>query len=266
MQTRHVSEVEVKRPPAIRFDIFSLFPGIFTGPFSESIIKRAQERGLIDVGLHDIREWAEDRHRTVDDTPYGGGAGMVLKAPPIVSAVEDVLQEDLTATQILVMSAGGRLFTQETAERLSRQARIAIICGRYEGIDERAIELLGAEPISVGDFVLTGGELPAAVIVDAVTRLIPGVIDAASVTEESHDEGLVEYPHYTRPPSFRDRDIPAVLLSGHHAEIARWRHEQSLRRTVRYRPDLIDRGLFTERDQEIIADELSRMGGQPSVS
>ena len=252
--------------PTIRFDIFSLFPSIFAGPFTESIVKRAQERGLVAVGLHDIRDWAEDRHRTVDDTPYGGGAGMVLKAPPIVMSVEAILQDSLAETRILAMSAGGRLFTQSLAEELVLQPRIAIICGRYEGIDERAIDILGAESISVGEFVLTGGELPAAVIVDAVTRLIPGVIDAASVAEESHDEGLVEYPHYTRPPSFRGLDVPSVLLTGHHAQIARWRHEQSLRRTVRFRPDLLELVSLSESDQEIIAAELGQTTNQLPAS
>jgi tRNA (guanine37-N1)-methyltransferase len=261
-----VSDSETKGAPAVRFDIFSLFPGIFIGPLSESIIKRAQERWLVEVGLHDIRDWADDRHRTVDDTPYGGGAGMVLKAPPVVSAVEAVLQDSFAETRILAMSAGGQLFTQSMAEELALQPRIAIICGRYEGIDERAIEILGAETVSVGDFVLTGGELPAAIIVDAVTRLIPGVIDAASVTEESHDEGLVEYPHYTRPPSFRGLDVPQVLLSGHHAQIAHWRHEQSLRRTIRFRPDLIELSNLSESDQKIVADELGQAGRQPPAS
>ena len=257
---------KLKRAPAVRFDIFSLFPGIFTGPLSESIVKRGQERGLVEIGLHDIRDWADDRHRTVDDTPYGGGAGMVLKAPPVVSAVEAILQGSLADTRILAMSAGGRLFTQSMAEELARQPRIAIVCGRYEGIDERAIDILGAESVSVGDFVLTGGELPAAVIVDAVTRLIPGVIDAASVTEESHDEGLVEYPHFTRPPSFRGLDVPQVLLSGHHAQIARWRHEQSLRRTIRFRPDLIELSNLSESDQKIVADELGQASSQLPAS
>jgi tRNA (guanine37-N1)-methyltransferase len=261
-----VSDQVTAGSPAVRFDIFSLFPNIISGPFTESIIKRAQERGLIEVGLHDIRHWADDRHRTVDDTPYGGGAGMVLKAPPVVSAVEAVLQDSLADTRILVMSAGGRLFTQSMAEELAHRPRIAIICGRYEGIDERAIDILEAESVSVGDFVLTGGELPAAVIVDAVTRLIPGVIDAASVTEESHDEGLVEYPHYTRPPSFRGLDVPPVLLTGHHAQIARWRHEQSLRRTVRFRPDLLERINLSESDQKIIADEVGQASNQLPAS
>jgi tRNA (guanine37-N1)-methyltransferase len=240
----------------LRFDIFTIFPGIFTGPLDESIVKRARERGLIEVAVHDIREWATDRHRTVDDTPYGGGAGMVMMAPPIVTAVEETIGEHLNGTRVLAMSAGGRLFTQAMAEQLATSPRIAIICGRYEGIDDRAIQLLDAEEISIGDYVLTGGELAAAVIVDAVSRLIPGVIDAASVAEESHRERLVEYPHYTRPPVYRELEVPAVLLSGHHAEIARWRREQALRRTARLRPDLIDLDAMSPAEREIVEQDL----------
>jgi tRNA (guanine37-N1)-methyltransferase len=230
---------ETPRLPVIRFDVFTLFPGIFSGPLDESILRRAQDRGLVAIETHDIRHWATDRHRTVDDAPYGGGAGMVMMAPPIVAAVEETLGGDHSAARVLAMSAGGRLFDQSLADELARYQRIAIICGRYEGIDERAIQVLNAEEISIGDYVVTGGELPALVIVDAVTRLVPGVIDAASVTEESHQERLVEYPHYTRPSVFRGLAVPTVLLSGHHAEIARWRREQALLRTARLRPDLL---------------------------
>ena len=246
--------------PIARFDVFTLFPGIFSGPLDESILRRAQDRGLVQVAIHDIREWAQDRHRTVDDTPYGGGAGMVMMAPPIVSAVEDVLGAERVSTRILVMSAGGRLFNQAMAEDLAESPRTAIVCVRYEGIDDRAIQILGAEEVSIGDFVLTGGELAATVIIDAVARLIPGVIDAASAVEESHHERLVEYPHFTRPASFRGLEVPAVLLSGHHAEIARWRREQAIQRTARLRPDLLDWDALTASEREIarqaIGDEL----------
>jgi tRNA (guanine37-N1)-methyltransferase len=239
----------------VSFDVFTLFPGIFSGPLDESILRRAQERGLVSVAIHDIRRWTLDRHRTADDTPYGGGAGMVMMAPPIVAAVEATLGDALGRTRILAMAAGGRLFTHRMAEELAASRRIAIACGRYEGIDERALEILNAEPVSIGDYVLTGGELPALVIIEAVARLVPGVIEAASVAEESHRGGLVEYPHYTRPPSFRGLDVPPVLLSGHHAEIARWRHEQSLRRTARYRPDLLRWVDLTPEDREIAEQE-----------
>jgi tRNA (guanine37-N1)-methyltransferase len=241
--------------PVVQFDIFTLFPGIFAGPLDESIVRRARDRGIVQIDIHDIRDWANDRHRTVDDTTYGGGAGMVMMAPPIVSAVEAILGPKLIGTRVLVMSAGGRLFNQSLAEELAASAQIAIICGRYEGIDYRAIEILGAEEISIGDYVLTGGELAASVIVDAVTRLVPGVIDAASVTEESHHEGLLEYPQFTRPPVFRDLAVPPVLLTGHHAEIRRWRREQSLRRTAHLRPDLLDLESLSDQEREIVESE-----------
>lgn len=243
--------------PSLHIDIFTLFPGIFAGPLDESILRRAQARGLVKIDVHDIRDWAVDRHRTVDDTTYGGGAGMVLMAPPIVSAVEATLGGEMTSTRVLVMSAGGWLFGHSLAWELAASSRIAIVCGRYEGIDHRAIQILGAEEISIGDYVLTGGELAACVVVDAVTRLIPGVIDAASVAEESHRERLVEYPQYTRPPVFRDFAVPPVLLSGHHAEIARWRREQSLRRTARLRPDLLDLESLPLAERKIVERELA---------
>lgn len=226
-------------PPCIRFDVFTLFPAMFAGPFDVSILQRARDRGLVEIHVHDIRNWTTDRHRTADDTPYGGGAGMVMTAPPLVAAVEDVLGEDLPHARVALMSAGGRLFRQEIARELATHRRIALLCGHYEGIDERAGEILGADPISVGDYVLTGGELAAMIVVDAVARLVPGVIDAASIAEESHVEGLVEYPHYTRPAVFRGIAVPNVLLSGHHAHIAAWRRQQAIERTARRRPDLV---------------------------
>jgi tRNA (guanine37-N1)-methyltransferase len=240
----------------LRFDVFTLFPGIFAGPLDESILRRAQERGLVAVAIHDVREWTTDRHRTADDTPYGGGAGMVMMAPPIVAAVESVLGEDTADVRVLAMSAGGRLFSQAMVEELAEASRVAIICGRYEGIDERALTILGAEPVSIGDYVLTGGELAALVIVDAVTRLLPGAIEAASIAEESHRGGLLEYPHYTRPASFRGLDVPPVLLSGHHAEIARWRRAEALRRTARFRPELIRWDALTAAERKIVEEVL----------
>lgn len=245
------------RSPLLRFDLFTLFPGIFAGPLDESILRRARDRGIVEIDIHDIRDWSADRHRTVDDTTYGGGAGMVMMAPPIVSAVEAILGANLAQTRVLVMSAGGRLFDQPTAEGLAAGTRIAIVCGRYEGIDDRAVDILGAEEISIGDYVLTGGELAACVVIDAVTRLVPGVIDAASVAEESHRERLLEYPQFTRPPVYRERAVPPVLLSGHHAEIARWRREQSLRRTARLRPDLLDLETLSPLEREIVEQELA---------
>lgn len=215
----------------LRFSIFTLFPEMFGGPFGESIIRRAIDAGLIEIAIYDLRDWTHDRHRTADDRPYGGGAGMVLMAPPIVEGVEDVLGD--RPARVLITSAGGRTFDQLLASELAAEPEIVLVCGHYEGIDARAGELVGAEEISIGNYVLTGGELPAMVIVDAVTRLIPGVIDDASVIEESHQDGLVEYPHYTRPAEYRGLSVPPVLLSGHHAEIAAWRRQQSLMRTWR---------------------------------
>jgi tRNA (guanine37-N1)-methyltransferase len=215
----------------LRFSIFTLFPEMFSGPFDESIIRRAIDAGLVRIDIHDIRTWTYDRHRTADDRPYGGGAGMVLMAPPIVEGVEAMLGD--TRVRVLVTSAGGRQFDQRFAQELVAEPEIVVICGHYEGIDARVEELLGAEEISIGDYVLTGGELPAMVIVDAVTRLIPGVIDEASTAEESYQEGLVEYPQYTRPAAYRGLAVPPVLLSGHHAEIAAWRRAQAEARTRR---------------------------------
>lgn len=215
----------------LRFSIFTLFPEMFAGPFGESIIRRAIDAGLVEIAIYDLRGWTHDRHRTADDRPYGGGAGMVLMAPPIVEGVEDVLGG--RSARVLMTSAGGRTFDQMLANELVAEPEIVLVCGHYEGIDARAGELLGAEEISIGNYVLTGGELPAMVIVDAVTRLIPGVIDDASTIEESYQDGLVEYPHYTRPAEYRGLSVPPVLLSGHHAEIAAWRRQQSLERTAR---------------------------------
>lgn len=243
--------------PGPRFDVFTLFPGIFTGPLDESILRRAQDRGLISVLLHDIRTWTTDRHRTADDTPYGGGAGMVMMAPPVVSAVEETLQDALAETRILVMSAGGRPFTQSVAHELALSQRIALVCGRYEGIDARAIEVLKAEEISIGDYVLTGGELAAAIVIDAVTRLVPGVIEAASIADESFQAALLEYPHYTRPREFRGLQVPDVLLNGNHAAINRWRRHQALRKTARVRPELLAQ-LELTRDEEQFVSELLR--------
>lgn len=225
----------------LRVDVFTLFPEMFAGPFDESIIKRARAADQVEIAVHDIRDWTHDRHHTADDTPYGGGAGMVMMAPPIVDAVESVLGDDLPRTRIIIMSAAGRLFRQETAHDLAAAGRVALICGHYEGIDDRVASILNAEELSIGDYVLTGGELPAMVVTDAVVRLIPGVIDAASVAEESHsgDEPLVEYPHYTRPVEYRGHRVPDILISGHHANIAAWRHAEARRRTEERRPDLL---------------------------
>jgi tRNA (guanine37-N1)-methyltransferase len=228
----------------MRFDIFTIFPGIFSGPFDESIVRRAIDRGLLEIALHDIREHGVGRHRAVDDTPYGGGAGMVMAAPPLFASIETALGDALAETPVILMSPSGEPFTQQIARELSEMPRIALVCGRYEGVDQRVRDHLISRELSIGDYVLTGGELAAAVIVDVVARLVPGVIEADSLEEESFSDGLLEYPHYTRPASFRGWEVPPVLVSGHHAEIARWRHEQALALTRERRPDLL-----ADRDQ-----------------
>jgi len=244
---------EVATAAPLRIDIFTLFPAMFEGPFSESILKRGQAAGLLDLRRHEIRDWALDRHRTTDDSPYGGGAGMVMKAPPIVAAVEATLGQDLGQTPVILLSAGGHRFDQTMAEMLATRPRIALICGHYEGVDERVVDVLGATELAIGDYVLTGGELAAMVVVDAVCRLVPGVIKAASVEEESHAAGLIEYPHYTRPVSFRGQPVPPLLLSGNHGEIARWRREQAILRTARRRPDLLASADLTEAERTLVA-------------
>ncbi|HUZ00896.1 MAG TPA: tRNA (guanosine(37)-N1)-methyltransferase TrmD [Thermomicrobiaceae bacterium] len=237
----------------MQFDVFTIFPGIFDGPLSESIIKRARERGLVSIDLHDMRDWATGRHRSVDDYPYGGGAGMVMMAPPVVSAVESVLGDELERVPILVMSPSGEVLTQRIADELATHARLAIVCGRYEGIDERVHAILRTRELSIGDFVLSGGELAAAVVIDVVTRLIPGVIQAESTAEESHTAGLLEYPQFTRPPEFRGIVVPDVLLSGHHGQIATWRRQQALCRTRARRPDLLAGAELSKTDQRLLA-------------
>jgi tRNA (guanine37-N1)-methyltransferase len=224
----------------MRFDVFTIFPGIFYGPLDESILRRAIDRGIVKVAIHDIRDHAAGRHRQVDDASYGGGPGMVMMAPPIFEAVEATLGDVLRDTPIILMSPSGELFNQRIAYELSAAPRVALICGRYEGVDQRVRDHLVTRELSIGDYVVTGGELAAAVIIDAVTRLLPGVIDAESLTEESHGGGLLEYPQYTRPAEYRGWAVPEVLLSGHHAQIRAWRRAQAEALTRRRRPDLLD--------------------------
>lgn len=234
----------------MQFDILTLFPGMFAGAFEESIIKRARESGLVTITLHNVRDYATGRHKVTDDTPYGGGGGMIMKPEPIFAAAEAVLADEIKTTPIILLTPKGRLFSQTVARELARYPRLLLICGRYEGVDERVHQHLATEEISIGDYVLSGGEIPAMVIVDAVTRLLPGVLGDPSATfEDSHAEGLLEYPHFTRPPVFRGHAVPDVLLSGHHAEITRWRRQEALRRTWELRPDLLPSAHLTEEDQ-----------------
>ena len=221
----------------MRVDILTLFPGMFVGPFDESMLKRARESSALELNLVDIRDFAADRHRTVDDTPYGGGPGMVMKPGPIFAAVEAVRSPD---SRVILLSPQGRLFEQAMAVELSTLPHLVLICGHYEGVDERVREHLVDDELSIGDYVLTGGELAAMVVVDAVGRLLPGVLGAGeSIVEESHSSGLLEYPQYTRPAEFRGWRVPDILLSGNHAEIARWRRRRALERTRERRPDLL---------------------------
>lgn len=238
-------------------DIFTLFPEMFQGPFSESILKRAQEQGRLSIALHNIRAITTDKHHIVDDYPYGGGAGMVMKPEPIFAAVEAVYQ----GGPIILMSPQGRPFTQSIAHELAQEPRLVLICGHYEGVDERVREHLVTDEISIGDYVLTGGELAAMVIVDATSRLLPGVLGGEESTlEESHSNNLLEYPHYTRPPEFRGWRVPGILLSGHHANIARWRRKESLRRTRQRRPDLFAKLDLSGKEDQKIVKELDEEG------
>ena len=247
-------------------DVFTLFPEMFEGPLTESILKRAQETGALTIALHNPRDYTTDRHRTVDDTPYGGGGGMVMKTEPLVAAVRGVVPpgEDVP---VILMSPQGRRFEQSVAFELARLPRFALVCGHYEGVDERVRQTVITDEISIGDYVLTGGELAAMIVIDAVTRLLPGVLgDPTGAADDSHATGLLEYPHYTRPPEFEGLRVPEVLLSGHEANVARWRREQALRRTWQRRPDLLLSAPLTENDRQFLLtlarEEIARRGEQ----
>lgn len=235
------------------FDVFTIFPDGLKPYLEISILQRAVKNGLLDVHLHDIRDWTTDRHHTTDDTPYGGGGGMVMKCEPVFTAVEDVLGAP-PACPVILMTPQGRTFTQKVAQELSAYPHLALLCGRYEGIDERIREHLITDQISIGDYVLTGGELPALVLIDAITRLIPGALgDPDGAQDDSFASGLLEYPHYTRPAEFRGWGVPDVLQSGNHAAIVRWRREQSLLRTLTKRPDLLEKFDLTPADRKFLA-------------
>src|SRR2546430_9884520 len=225
----------------MRIDVLTLFPKMFDSPFAESIVARARTAGKLELAIHDLRGWATDRHRTVDDVPYGGGAGMVFSPEPLATAIRALRSRG----HVVLVSAQGRLFDEAAARRLAALDHVVLIAGHYEGVDERVIEADVDEELSIGDYVLTGGEIPAMVVIDAVARLLPGVIDEASLREESHTAGLLEGPQYTRPPEFEGRKVPAVLLSGDHASIAKWRRAEAIRRTVERRPELIDAAELT---------------------
>lgn len=239
----------------MRFDIFTLFPGMFSGVFDDSILQRARENGRLEILLHDIRAFTHDKHHVTDETAYGGGGGMVMKPEPIFDAVETVLgTEPAARPPLILLTPQGRVFNTAIARDLAQQPRLALLCGRYEGIDDR-VRALVSDELSIGDYVLTGGEIPAMVVVDAVARFLPGVIgDPGAPHQDSHATGLLEYPHFTRPLEFRGMRVPDILVSGHHGQIERWRRQESLRRTLERRPDLLTRAALSENDKIFLRD------------
>ncbi len=246
--------MSVERSDALlRFDVVTLFPELFDAPLHTSVIGRAVERGILEVAVHDLREHGIGRHRVVDDAPYGGGAGMVMRPEPLFAAIEPLRTK---VAQVILLDPAGERLTDPLARELAAARHLVLVCGRYEGIDERARALADRE-VSIGDYVLTGGELPALVLIDAVGRLVPGVIEADSHESDSFSDGLLEGPHYTRPERFRDASVPPVLLSGHHGEVARWRRVEALRRTLARRPDLLVDAPLSDEDRAIL-DELRR--------
>lgn len=240
----------------MQIDILTLFPEMFEGPFSVSIIKRAREKGLININTINIRDFAHDKHRIVDDYPFGGGAGMVMKPEPVFEAVDYAKKESQGSPRVILLCPQGRVFDQETAKRLANENSLIFICGHYEGIDERVRETLVDEEISIGDFVLTGGELPAMVIIDALTRLIPGALgEEESFVTDSFYNGLLEYPQYTRPREYAGLTVPEILLSGDHEKIRKWRRLMSLKRTMARRPDLLQNIDLTKEDKALLESE-----------
>ncbi|MBK7455368.1 MAG: tRNA (guanosine(37)-N1)-methyltransferase TrmD [Anaerolineales bacterium] len=253
----------------MQFDVFTLLPEVFPSYLETSIIKRARERDLINVRVHNIRDYTHDKHHTTDDTPYGGGGGMVMKPEPVFEAIETVLGINPDPTQpeptsnipIILLTPQGRVFNQSIAQEFSQHPHIALVCGRYEGIDERIREHLVTDEISIGDYVLTGGELPALILIDAIARLLPDVLgDPTGAQDDSHATGLLEYPHYTRPPEFRGWKTPDILLTGDHAKIDRWRREQSLLRTFNKRPDMLEKVELNKQDRKFIESLKSKVG------
>ena len=245
----------------MQFEVFTLLPEVFPSYLDTSILKRARERGLITVNVHNIRDYTHDKHHTTDDQPYGGGGGMVMKPEPVFEAIETVLglasppsmPEVESNIPIILLTPQGRVFNQSIAKELSQYKKIALLCGRYEGIDERIRENLVTDQISIGDYVLTGGELPALILIDAVSRLLPDVLgDPTGAEDDSHAMGLLEYPHYTRPPEFRGNKVPDVLLSGDHKKIDKWRREQALLRTYQKRPDMLEKAELTKEDKKFV--------------
>jgi len=243
----------------LQIDILTLFPEMFQSPFSVGIFKRAIDHKLVGVNIHNIRDCTHDKHHTVDDYPYGGGAGMVLKPEPIFEAVESIkadisLKQGVDVLPVILLTPQGRLFSQEIALELSKHSHLILICGHYEGVDERVHEYLVTDEVSIGDYVLSGGELAAMVVIDAVVRLLPGVLGSeASPLDDSHATGLLEYPQYTRPPVYRGWSVSEVLLSGNHAQIAKWRREQAVLRTLKRRPELLDKANLSPEERQLVS-------------
>lgn len=234
----------------MRFDVLTIFPEVFESPLKASLLGKAIEARILEVGIHDLRNWAPLPHRKVDDAPFGGGAGMVMAPGPVVDAVEAVRKPE---GRVLLLAAAGKPFTQALAAELATEEQVVLVCGRYEGMDDRIRQVLGAEEISIGEYVLAGGEMPALVLIEAVSRLIPGVMgNADSLGEESFADGLLEYPQYTRPAEYRGLKVPDILLSGHHANVVAWRREQALRRTFDHRPELLETSSLTEQEQRLV--------------
>jgi tRNA (guanine37-N1)-methyltransferase len=243
-------------PDPIKFDIVTIFPKMIEAGLAEGVVSRGIGRGLLDVVVHDLRDYTADRHRSVDDVPYGGGPGMVMKPEPIVRVVEHIRAVRGTPDAVILLTPQGRPFRQDEAVRLSGLSHLALLCGRYEGMDERVRELVATEELSIGDYVLSGGELPALVVIDAVSRLVTGVVgDEQSVEQDSFSRGLLDYPHYTRPAEFAGRKVPDVLLSGHHADVRRWRKKAALARTLERRPDLLPDAALDDEDR-VLLDEI----------
>jgi tRNA (guanine37-N1)-methyltransferase len=245
------------------FDILTLFPEMFTGPFTESILGKAREKGLLEINLIDIRDYTDDKHRTADDYPYGGGAGMVMKVEPIYRAYQDIRRKRGEDTPVILLSPQGRTLTQEVVRELSREKGLVLICGHYEGVDERVRESIVTDELSIGDYVLTGGEIASIVLVDALARMIPGVLgDEQSPVEDSFYNGLLDYPHYTRPREFEGMEVPEVLLSGNHGMIAQWRQKETLKRTLLRRPDLLEKKELTTEEKELLQEIKEELEGE----
>jgi tRNA (guanine37-N1)-methyltransferase len=246
----------------VKFDVVTIFPRMVTAGLAEGVVSRGIARGLIDVAVHDLRDHTDDRHRTVDDVPYGGGPGMVMKPEPLARAVDEIRTRRGPPDAVVLLTPQGRPFRQAEAARMSHLSHVVLLCGRYEGMDERVRELVATDEVSIGDYVLSGGELPALVIIDAISRLVPGVVgDEQSVEQDSFSDGVLDYPHYTRPAEFSGRRVPDVLLSGHHGDVRRWRRKTALARTLERRPELLDDAVLDDEDRALLA-EIKRESGK----